>query len=310
MSSQPGDTSLTGTTNPQKQNQGPESPSRDSIPYKDSERDHGKPTAPRRSYDSDVEQGNMPLLPAESEDDFGIRSGHSFDSHFDYEDPPEQLRRDPGFSCSRSGFVAWLRGPTPPHVYHINPWFPRWQAAPVNLVDRYIPRMGAKIALLFLGLVFWMVVFFSSLKASVAGQEVLGYGQPIKLSCNQRLWYVQVWILTLVLIWLLTLFFLLLDSSCRVRLALPLADSSPLGSMRQAVGLMVNSASLLIVTRSRFAVLLVVLSRCSWNRTTLGPRSTTIGPWLWAVSQIEKMGTTAVFIAVTPRYVHQRCMLV
>jgi hypothetical protein len=48
-----------------------------------------------------------------------------------------------------------------------------------------------KIAALLLGVVFWIAVFFSSLKASVAEQEVLGYGQPVKLSCHHRLWYVR-----------------------------------------------------------------------------------------------------------------------
>lgn len=132
----------------------------------------------------DVELGSVPLLP-----------GHPDEFEFDDEDYDEfhvdrEVARDPPFSCTVKGFVAWCRGPVPPHVYRINPWFPKWQAAPARLVERWAPSRFVKIAALLLGVVFWICVFFSSLKASVAEQDVLGYGQPVKLSCHSRLWYV------------------------------------------------------------------------------------------------------------------------
>ncbi|KAJ5319122.1 uncharacterized protein N7506_011826 [Penicillium brevicompactum] len=117
----------------------------------------------------DLEIGDVPLLPQ------GMAQ-------------PEKFERDPSFSCTPSGFCNWLRGPSPPHVYHINPWFPHLQAAPARLIDQKFPSRISKIALLAGGLIFWIVVFFVSLKASVAGQEVPGYGQPVKLSCHHRLW--------------------------------------------------------------------------------------------------------------------------
>ncbi|CAG8422680.1 unnamed protein product [Penicillium salamii] len=116
----------------------------------------------------DLEVGDIPLLPQ------GMAQ-------------PE-LIHDPSFSCTPSGFCNWLRGPQPPHVYHIYPWFPRLQAAPARLIDQKFPRKSSKIALLAGGLIVWIFVFFLSLKASVAGQEVPGYGQPVKLSCHHRLW--------------------------------------------------------------------------------------------------------------------------
>lgn len=120
----------------------------------------------------DLEIGDVPLLPQ------GMAQ-------------PEKFERDPSFSCTPSGFCNWLRGPSPPHVYHINPWFPHLQAAPARLIDQKFPSRISKIALLAGGLIFWIVVFFVSLKASVAGQEVPGYGQPVKLSCHHRLWCVE-----------------------------------------------------------------------------------------------------------------------
>lgn len=124
--------------------------------------------------DLDLEVGDVPLLP--------IRG---------MEAESEKFARDPSFCYTPSGFCAWIRGPKPPHVYHINPWFPHLQAAPERLIDQKFPRRSSKIALLFGALIFWIIVFFGSLKASVAGQEVPGLGKPVKLSCHHRLWYVS-----------------------------------------------------------------------------------------------------------------------
>lgn len=137
-------------------------------------------------FSDDIELGNVPLLPGQ----LGRGSESQDDSveGFDLEAEDFQVRYDPPFSCMPAGFVAWLRGPSPPHVYHINPWFPKWQAAPAQLVERWVPSKIGKMALLVGGLVFWIGVFFSLLQASVAGDEVLGYGQPVKLGCHHRLW--------------------------------------------------------------------------------------------------------------------------
>jgi hypothetical protein len=149
-----------------------ESPLQEIRPFKD---EHGARDS--EDFSLDLELGDIPLLPSD-------RQGMEL--------PTEKGAYDPSFSCTPSGFCAWLRGPKPPHAYHINPWFPRLQAAPGLLIDRKFPKRSSKIALLFGGLVFWIVVFFFSLKASIAGQDVLGYGQPVKLSCHHRLWYVSI----------------------------------------------------------------------------------------------------------------------
>lgn len=140
--------------------------------YKDDARDSDE-------LSLDFEIGDVPLLPSEGRD---------------MEAQSEKFERDPPFSCTPSGFCAWLRGPTPAHIYHINPRFPRLQSAPAHLIDEKFPRRSSKIALLFGGLIFWIVVFFASLKASVAGQDAPGYGQPVKLSCHQRLWFVSIFL--------------------------------------------------------------------------------------------------------------------
>lgn len=176
---------MTGNDGPQPPS--PARPAGDSYPlpelgspqYKDEEEPPGA-RDPR-----DLELGNGPLLPA----DFPDYDHDSDYSDFDELPHHEELRRDPRFSCTFAGLAAWCRGPVPPHIYRINPWFPKWQAAPACLVERCAPRKWMKIALLLAGLVFWIAVFFASLKASISEQEVLGYGHPVKLSCHSRLWY-------------------------------------------------------------------------------------------------------------------------
>ncbi|KAL4788688.1 LCCL domain-containing protein [Aspergillus varians] len=92
------------------------------------------------------------------------------------------------FSCTIAGILDWMRGPSPPHQYRINPWLARWQTAPGRLVERYFRSTRAKLCLLLASLLLWGVVFISILHASIAGQEIPGYGSPVKLSCYSRLW--------------------------------------------------------------------------------------------------------------------------
>ncbi|KAJ5562688.1 hypothetical protein N7461_001449 [Penicillium sp. DV-2018c] len=88
----------------------------------------------------DLESGDAPLL---SSDQPGMEEGMG---------AREKFVHDPPFSCTPTGFCRWLRGPKPPHVYHIDPWFPRLQAASARLIDERFPRRSSKIALLFGGL--------------------------------------------------------------------------------------------------------------------------------------------------------------
>ena len=92
------------------------------------------------------------------------------------------------FSCTLSGIWAWMQGPPNPQKYHITAWFRRGQTAPGRLIDRYFRTTKAKAALLLACLLVWSIAFLSILHQSVAGQEIPGYGRPVKLSCEARLW--------------------------------------------------------------------------------------------------------------------------
>ncbi|KAL5334369.1 hypothetical protein BJX70DRAFT_378519 [Aspergillus crustosus] len=92
------------------------------------------------------------------------------------------------FTCTVPGILNWMRGPSPPHKYRINPWLARWQTAPGRLIERYFPNTKAKFCLLLASVLLWGVIFISVLHSSVAGQEIAGHGSPVKLSCSSRLW--------------------------------------------------------------------------------------------------------------------------
>lgn len=131
-------------------------------------------TVGRESFDSarpdQRETTNEPLLPT---------STHH----------PRRIAPEP-FSCTLSGICAWVKGPPYPHRYQITPWLQRWQTAPGRLVERYLPSTRAKVWLLLGCICTWGVIFLSILHSSVVGQQVSGYGVPVKLSCHARLWYV------------------------------------------------------------------------------------------------------------------------
>lgn len=135
--------------------------------------------------------------PLQDLDNDGSGFRRSFDSEHDNDEPllptsvPHQgMRHGTGTNrkCSRSGITAWMKGPSPPHKYHINPWFARWQTAPGRLIDRYFPNKSGKIWLLLAIVAVWGVILISRLHSAVNGVDIAGYGTPVKLACHTRLW--------------------------------------------------------------------------------------------------------------------------
>ncbi|KAI9929968.1 hypothetical protein MW887_011778 [Aspergillus wentii] len=130
-------------------------------------------TVPRGSADSarhEQEYSSEPLLPTS------------------VPHPQPEHKRADRFSCTIPGIIAWIKGPLPPHKYHITPLLRRWQTAPERLIERRFPSKRFKICLLLASLVLWGIVFISVLHSSVSSQVVPGFGKPVKLSCQSRLW--------------------------------------------------------------------------------------------------------------------------
>ncbi|KAL4895454.1 LCCL domain-containing protein [Aspergillus ambiguus] len=152
---------------------------------------HGDQDYPLQVLEPEDSPGNSPFVTVVRESSDSARApGHvqSPDQPLLPTSLPQPPKAHEPFSCSLKGIRAWVKGPPIPYKYRISPWFPRWQTAPPRLVDRYFPSRTAKVWLLLACLGAWGVVFLEILDWSVSGQEIPGYGNPIKLSCSGRLW--------------------------------------------------------------------------------------------------------------------------
>ncbi|KKA19137.1 hypothetical protein T310_6901 [Rasamsonia emersonii CBS 393.64] len=112
----------------------------------------------------------------------------------DYGSPDAGLlgQTGPSTSSRRKGCwgscAAWLSGPQPPRQYRIEPFFPRFQTAPLRLVDRFLPTRSSRVWALVAFHALWALIFLSILHRSVTGPDIPGYGSPVRLSCGAQLW--------------------------------------------------------------------------------------------------------------------------
>jgi hypothetical protein len=82
----------------------------------------------------------------------------------------------------------WARGPNPPQIQAIQPWFPSVQELPIRLLDHYLPKRKQRIGLL-LGFYFcWILSFSLVLRQSTLTGEVGEYGKPTNIWCGASHW--------------------------------------------------------------------------------------------------------------------------
>lgn len=88
-----------------------------------------------------------------------------------------------------SGAVAtWVKGPQPPRIYKIKPFFPQIQEAPLRLLDRYAPKRMQRFWLLIFFYVCWVFCFSLILHKSSFASDIKGYGSPVRLGCTASFW--------------------------------------------------------------------------------------------------------------------------
>ena len=86
--------------------------------------------------------------------------------------------------------AAWSKGPDPPQIQRIRPFFPSIQEAPVRLFDRFFPKKKHKAAFLVLFYFCWILTFSLVLHHSASAGEIEGYGQPSPIWCGAGYWCV------------------------------------------------------------------------------------------------------------------------
>jgi len=84
--------------------------------------------------------------------------------------------------------VDWVKGPDPPRIYHVTPFFERWQTLPVRLLAR-LPRW-LRLCVFGIGCILWIVLFAVIIDHYGLPADIGGYGAPVRLSCVNNLWWV------------------------------------------------------------------------------------------------------------------------
>lgn len=97
---------------------------------------------------------------------------------------PRPLRR------FEAAVVDWVKGPKPPRIWKIKPFFPQVQEAPLRLLDRYASKTWQRFLLLLALYFFYLLAFVIVMRRSAFSADVPGYGSPARLSCGASFWYV------------------------------------------------------------------------------------------------------------------------
>ncbi len=84
--------------------------------------------------------------------------------------------------------TAWCKGPEPPQMQMITPWFPEIQQAPARLIEHYLPKRKHKAALLVFFYFAWFLIFSLVLGHSATDGYIEGYGKPQSIWCGASYW--------------------------------------------------------------------------------------------------------------------------
>lgn len=84
--------------------------------------------------------------------------------------------------------AKWVKGPQPPRDLRIKPFFPKIQEAPVKFLERFFPKRGYKLGLLFFLYFCWLLSWSLVLWHSKSSGYIEGYGKPVSLWCGADLW--------------------------------------------------------------------------------------------------------------------------
>lgn len=84
--------------------------------------------------------------------------------------------------------VAWSKGPDPPQIQKITPFFPWIQETPARFIDKHLPKRRHKAALLGFFYFCWLLTFILVLNHSAQAGNIEGYGKPQPIWCGASFW--------------------------------------------------------------------------------------------------------------------------
>ena len=89
---------------------------------------------------------------------------------------------------ARKAAVKWAKGPDPPQIHVIKPWFPYIQEAPIRLLETYFPKRKHKVSLLVAFYFFWILIFALVMRRGTFATEIEGWGAPVSIGCGNTYW--------------------------------------------------------------------------------------------------------------------------
>ncbi|TGJ79042.1 hypothetical protein E0Z10_g9720 [Xylaria hypoxylon] len=84
--------------------------------------------------------------------------------------------------------VRWVRGPQPPRIWKISPFFPNIQHAPLRLLDRVLPAKRHRLWFFFAYFAAWILTFALVFWKGEVASEIEGWGEPSVISCGVTYW--------------------------------------------------------------------------------------------------------------------------
>ena len=162
---------------PEHRTEDPEEGRHQRAPFEDEQDDGPQASTPGSSLmhvDSDEEgedrQGPIPVWLRESSKSFHWRW------------VPLPIRR------AARAVAEWSKGPDPPQIQKITPWFASIQEALPDTINRYLPKRRHKAALLAFFYFCWLLTFTLVLNKSAQAGEIKGYGNPQSIWCGANFW--------------------------------------------------------------------------------------------------------------------------
>ncbi|KAI9722985.1 MAG: hypothetical protein M1812_001434 [Candelaria pacifica] len=140
----------------------------------------------------------------QGDEDYEFTSPDSSSTHLlaGYDDPDDTIASERGISEPSSGqqwvprpfarvyqaTSAWVRGPQPPEIQRIEPFFARTQTAPLRLLDLYVPKKDHRVLLLLAFYLCWILAFVGVLYQSAKSGRIEDYGTPTQIGCIASYW--------------------------------------------------------------------------------------------------------------------------
>lgn len=84
--------------------------------------------------------------------------------------------------------ATFVKGPQPPRVLKIEPYFAKIQEAPIKFLDRYVPKRKHRAVLLVAFFALWFLIWSLLLKLHSGTGEIRGYGKPSNIWCGATFW--------------------------------------------------------------------------------------------------------------------------